>query len=219
MALLSVGAVWEPCCSLRRPLPLPPPSSTPLTCPRVPAPAAPRRFFLFVSRAGFDDRKSCWPAWRACSGGPKTSQNKRLKTNLLVSPPLQDTIQKEKELLEQGPPDVSALSARAGGDVTTTAPGAAPGGATVGASVVPGGNAMLLEEGAQSHMYLDVVGACSLCCGRGRAQGRCIRRLPPRPLRTSLPMPKQHAPSRHQLGCTAPHLPMLAHPPTHASRG
>jgi hypothetical protein len=75
---------------------------------------------------------------------------------------LQDTIQKEKDILEQGYPDVSAM----GGPGGASAPGL-PGGVATGLPVstagdvaLSQGSAVLLEDagGNASHLYVDVVG-------------------------------------------------------------
>ena len=96
---------------------------------------------------------------------------------------LQDTIQKEKDILEQGYPDVSAM----GGPGGASAPGL-PGGVATGLPVstagdvaLPQGSAVLLEDagGNASHLYVDVIGGWVASLGasgpESGAAGGCSR--------------------------------------------
>ena len=89
---------------------------------------------------------------------------------------LQDTIQKERDILEQGHPDVSALPARGAGGVATGLPVSTP---TVGDVALPQGSTVLLEEagGNTSHLYVDVVGGWVRAWVGGRVGARVGRRL------------------------------------------
>ncbi|KAL4859343.1 hypothetical protein ACK3TF_000461 [Chlorella vulgaris] len=77
-----------------------------------------------------------------------------------------DTIQKEKEILEQGHRDVSALPGSAPGTngrglPLSSAAGGAPGALNEGGQAVMNANAVLLDDagGNASHLYVDVVEA------------------------------------------------------------
>jgi len=77
----------------------------------------------------------------------------------------QDTIQKEKDILEQGYPDVSAVGPSAAGAGPSSSSPDLPlssGGPAVGTGTI-GGQAVLLDDagGNTSHLYVDVVGEFS----------------------------------------------------------
>lgn len=145
-------------------------------------------FFIFVSACL--PPAACWRG-RLCAAGRRLHCLCAAQLSPLPSPPpscgsalspvpppsalpQQDTIQKEKELLEQGPPDVSAVIGGA-----TGGQGAAPVG-EVGGNPLGPGSAVLLEEagGNASHLYVDVVGEPAAGQGGGAGGERCSSYLP-----------------------------------------